>query len=65
MTRHFVPIVEVDLRIKWNCKMVKICDTCFCVDSSDNPVLELEEQDIIEHICLQCYSERGLINYGE
>ena len=45
--------------------MTLICDTCFCVDSSDNPVLTLEEQDVIEHICLQCYSERGLIRYGE
>ncbi len=45
--------------------MELVCDTCFCVDTIDNPVLELEEQDTIERICLECYAIRGDIKDGE
>jgi hypothetical protein len=38
----------------------KICEDCCCIDSEDNPILELlNEQGYIDHsICMMCYVER-------
>ena len=37
----------------------KTCDRCCCVDSIDNPILELldESDNVEEWVCMMCYAE--------
>lgn len=37
-----------------------ICEVCCCVDSKDNPILEILDEDgfVEQRICMMCYSEQ-------
>jgi len=39
--------------------MSRVCYECCCTETSDNPIIEIEDNhgNIIELICLECYSE--------
>ena len=39
--------------------MSLICDVCGCVDSKDNPILEVinEEYGTVEHLCMMCLAD--------
>lgn len=57
MTQVIVRIVELNLIMS---KINKSCEDCCCIDSEDNPIIDiLDEQGYIEHsICMMCYVER-------
>jgi hypothetical protein len=39
--------------------MSKICELCLCIDTEDNPIFEVldEEGFVAENICMMCYVE--------
>jgi len=40
--------------------MTRTCYECCCLETSDNPIIEVEDKhgNVIEAVCLLCYSER-------
>lgn len=38
---------------------LKICNECCCVDSEENPILEILDESgfVIEKVCMMCYAE--------
>jgi len=60
MTLNFVHTAVLTLLIAWEKKMtVKTCQECCCIDTKDNPILEVldAEGNVEEYICMMCYAE--------
>jgi hypothetical protein len=47
--------------------MNTICETCLCIDTEENPIFEVldEEGFVIEKICMMCYAESLEDDNGE
>lgn len=57
MTQLIVRIVELNLIMS---QITKICEDCCCIDSEDNPMIEIwDDEGYVKHtICMMCYVER-------
>ncbi len=40
--------------------MSRTCYECCCAETSDNPIIEIEDNTgvVVERMCLECYTER-------
>jgi len=61
MTLNFVHTAGLILLIALEKKVKKIntCERCCCIDTIDNPILEVldAEGEVEEYICMMCYAE--------